>query len=253
MKQELAPYDAFGRQALTLLAAYTYLLEAEVIVLRKQRADKENTDSHQADDDERTGLAEAYADLNKKVGRSYGDDPTMYFLSRLFVSLVSSFEYFLQDTAVVVVSKNPKKVGGANFTLSEVLDAPTPDALVRRAIDEWLNKLMYKKPAEYLKELTTVLSIDEEKLRVGWSTFVEAKARRDLGVHNEWTCNAIYLRKIAEAGLTTDATVGARMVPDAAYVKRINTALLNLATSLSTLVLEKHWPDSSLEELNFDW
>ena len=177
----------------------------------------------------------------------------MFFLSRLFVSLVSSFEYFLQDTAIVVVSKNPKKVGSSNFTLSEVLDASSTEVLVRRAIDDWLNKLMYKKPAEYLKEFAEVLSINEEPLKARWKTFVEAKARRDLGVHNEWVCNSVYLRKLTEAGVTTEAVVGISMIPDDVYVRKVNLACLDLASRITQLVLDVHWPGTSMNELDFTW
>lgn len=237
MKQaQLEPLETFVRQSLTLLEAYAYLLQCQLVARRNEHDD----------------LAKAYEDLQLKVSEDY-PDPTIYFLSRLFVSQVSGFELFLQDIATAVVLKNPKKVGGTTFSLSDVLDAANPEMLVRRAIDEWLNKLMYKRPAEYLKDLTAALSIEDEPLQEKWRLFIEAKARRDVGVHNNWKCNAIYLRKTAEIGVSPDAKVGELLIPTADYFRATNNTLIELAVAIFSPVIAKHWPGTDINKLNLNF
>ena len=98
---QLSPLQTFVRQSMTLLEAYAYLLQAQLVAIRNEHAD----------------LAKAYEDIHLKVKGSY-TDPTVYFLASLFVSVVSGFEIFLQDTATTVVLKNPKKVGSITFPLT---------------------------------------------------------------------------------------------------------------------------------------
>lgn len=167
--------------------------------------------------------------------------PSRYFTERSFISLVAAFELFLQDTISIIVLVNPKKVGQVEFRLSEILDAASQAELIRRGIDATLTKIMYKKPMEYLSEAASLLSIDEQPLRAKWPFFVEAKARRDLGVHNGWRCNSIYLRKVGDAGLTTALTEGESTFPvDEVYLKATVDTLAELASLIIQAVIAKH-------------
>ena len=124
-----------------------------------------------------------------------------------------------------------------------MLDCQDVSVLVKRAAEEFLNRLMYKKPHEYLQSVCELLSIERDPLQANWSVFVEAKARRDLGMHSAWKCNAIYLRKLSEAGLATRLGLGESAIPsDDTYVQAVDTALDELALSITTLMLDKHWP-----------
>lgn len=167
--------------------------------------------------------------------------PYLYFVERSFLSLISAFELFLQDVMSIVILANPKKVGQVEFKLSDILDASGTNELVLRGIDATLNKLMYKKPKEYLTEVTSLLSIDPAPLEDKWPTFVEAKARRDLGVHNGWKCNQIYIRKVSEAGLPSAYVEGQSAFPvESAYLNGVGDALTDLAGLVAEAVLQKH-------------
>ena len=128
-------------------------------------------------------------------------------------------------------------------------------ALLAPFIDELLkllNKLMYKKPYAYLDELCQVLSIESTALQERWKTFVEAKARRDLGVHAAWRCNDVFLRKLKEADVISKAKVGDLMLPrDQLYLNSTMTILNQLATEITTKVLEIHWPEIDRGKVNF--
>lgn len=168
-------------------------------------------------------------------------DLDAYICSRFFVAYVSSFEIYLQDTMAFVLRKHPKKLGSTKFRLEEVLEVLDTDALIDRAIDAHLNEIMYKKPMEYMLEICALLSISPESLKQDWPVFVEAKARRDLGVHANWKCNATYLRKINEAGLTTSMKVGDSAVPNTdTYMVPTAKSLQKLAELITSLAVTKH-------------
>lgn len=187
------------------------------------------------------GLAkEAYDQFVEHLKPNYAS-PQEYFVERSFIMLVASFELFLQELLQVIVTAYPKKVGQIEFKLSEIIDAGSPDELVRQAIDTTLNQLMYKKPNEYLTAVANLLSIDADALRGEWLIFAEAKARRDLAVHNGCKCNAIYLRKIKEAGLVSQYKLGERVFPPApGYLDQVCKTLSNLANVLMDTVIAKH-------------
>lgn len=174
-------------------------------------------------------LAEEFADFSEKVRNRYLY-PENYIIAHLFVGQISSFELFLQDLLTVVLRKFPKKIGSHTLKLSEVLELEDIDELVVRAAEEAIYKLAYKKPFDYLKEVCELLSFDSRLIEKDWRVFVEAKARRDLGVHAGWVCNDTYLRKVAEAQLTTVLRSGDVALPtDYAYLREVADALYRMA------------------------
>jgi hypothetical protein len=187
-----------------------------------------------------TPIKEAHDAFVAKLQPQY-ETPYRYFIERSFISLVASFELFLQDIVTTIVAAYPKKIGQIGFKLAEILDAADSDELVRRGIEDTFNKLMYKKPMEYLGEITSLLSIDEAPLLLRWPIFVEAKARRDLGVHNGWRCNAIYIRKLTEVGLTPTIAQGDSAFPhDNKYLEAVEETFDDLATLIIEAVIAKY-------------
>jgi hypothetical protein len=169
------------------------------------------------------------------------ESPYIYICSRLYISLIASFELLIQDYLVAVITAHPKKVGQIEFKLSEILDSSEKNELTQRAIQETLNKIMYEKPLDYLTKISSLLSINEISLKPLWQTFIEAKARRDLGLHNGWKCNAIYLRKISEAGLTAKFIQGESTLPKVKeYITPVGRALSELAEMLHKEITAKH-------------
>ena len=57
-----------------------------------------------------------------------------------------------------MIAEYPKKLGITQFTLSEILDAASPDELLIKAGELYLNKVMYKKPLEYLRDINPTAS-----------------------------------------------------------------------------------------------
>ena len=174
-------------------------------------------------------LAEEFADFSEKVQPRY-QSPENYLIAHLFIGHISSFELFLQDLTTVVLRKFPKKIGSHTLKLSEVLEYDEIDDIVFRAAEEVLYKISYKKPLEYLKDICELLSFDSAKIETDWSIFVEAKARRDLGVHAGWICNDTYVRKLAESRLSSSLRPGDLAIPtDYAYLRNVTNSLYRMA------------------------
>lgn len=165
-----------------------------------------------------------------------------YMEERSFVLFVSSFEQTLQDTAALVLLRHKRKVGAHTFTLNEILDCDGDiEVLGRMAVDKKLSDTFYKRPAEYLKALADIVSIDPKPLAKFTPEYVEIKARRDLGVHNGWVCNDQYIRKIREVGLRPTVEVGmyTGRAPSAYYIRSLHV-LLELVSEILRQVVRKH-------------
>jgi hypothetical protein len=168
--------------------------------------------------------------------------PQHRFQALLFVSLISALELFFQEIITVIITAYPKKIGSAQFRLSEILDAGSTDELVSHAAEEYTMKLMYKKPFEYLDEISNILSIDSSAVRPFWPAFIEAKARRDLGIHNGWRCNSTYIRKLLEAGISSSLQIGEDAFPsDSDYMNDVANALNNISRAITTALVEKYF------------
>lgn len=137
----------------------------------------------------------------------------------LFIHLVSQVELFLSEIIKCVVSKHPKKIGEVNFPLTDIIDK-SKDELIENAAEQYLNRIMYKKPLEYLDDISNILSFNSNEFIELWRSFIEFKLRRDLGVHNDWKVSSIYFRKAKEAGIDiSDVSIGDLLYPEEEYFK----------------------------------
>ncbi|MCC4610742.1 hypothetical protein LL963_01290 [Xanthomonas campestris pv. esculenti] len=162
-----------------------------------------------------------------------------YFRSLLFLDLISEVELYFSAVIREVLLEHPKKLGNTQLKLSEVVDASSIDELIGRAADEFLYKLLYKRPGEYLTGMCAILSIDEASLTAYWPVYVEAKARRDLGTHNDWKCNDTYLRKLGEAGIESSAAVGESLHPVDGYFDKVLEEMVAMIDALADAIVAK--------------
>lgn len=185
-------------------------------------------------------LAEEFAYFSDKVRPRYRS-PEDYLIAHLFVGHISSFELFLQELITVVVRKHPQKIGTYQLRLSDVLRAADQEELVFRVAEDVIRKFSYKKPSEYLHDVCEILSADPRLVEDDWKVFIEAKARRDLGVHAGWICNDTYLRKLAEGKVACELLVGDLAAPtDYKYLQVVFDALYRVSNALYAQVREKY-------------
>lgn len=184
-------------------------LQSTIFILRGVRAAEMNVE---LDSPAHSGFRESYQCLDRFASKM-AMTAIEYIECHLFFTQISGLEFFIQSCLAAVLRAYPKKLGSTQFTLSQVIEADSKDALINQATDGFLNKLMYKKPSEYLNEICMTLSIPSDGIEPFWPFFVEAKARRDVGIHNNWKCNETYLRKVSEVGLTSPFSLGDSVVP----------------------------------------
>jgi len=166
-------------------------------------------------------------------------DYRMFFCGLFLFSLVADVEIYFVDVMKAIIRRHPKKVGAIQFKLSDILDS-SPEGLINAASENHLNRLMYKKPSEYLGEFADVLSIDKREIEQHWPAFVEAKARRDLGTHNNWLINDTYRKKVTEVGLEAPFGSGLSLCPDDAYLMKATNNCDLLVRSIRDSLKTKH-------------
>lgn len=165
-----------------------------------------------------------------------------FFASTHVIALVSEVEHFFANTVSAALRLYPGKMGSHTFRLTEILAVSSTDELVDRAATATMHELMYEKPLDYLVGLCKILSIERQPLEIHWPNFVELKARRDLGVHNDWLVNDVYLRKVKEARLDQVPLPGTRLTPDFQYLTQSIELCGALVGAFADLLGEKWIP-----------
>lgn len=168
------------------------------------------------------------------------------FSATLFVNLISEVEHFFVSCAATAIRLYPGKVGSETFRLNDVLAVSSINELVERAADRAVQALMYEKPADYLSGICALVSIDKKSLIDIWPAYVEMKARRDLGVHNNWVANETYNRKLTEISFPNLPSIGMRLTPDFAYLESSMEACDRLVGKMADLMAEKWLPKSAV-------
>jgi len=151
-------------------------------------------------------LEHDYLELVKDLGSLYKDIKDNFYgnvvenhmRSMCFISLVSAFEEFLIEISMLALKKYPQKISGEQIDFKKAIEM-NRDEMIEYKAKEYLNKIMYMSPKEYLKSLCALLSVDPLTLNDSFIKYIEIKSRRDLGVHNDWKKNDVYERKVKES------------------------------------------------------
>ncbi|NMC59714.1 MAG: hypothetical protein GYA51_10080 [Candidatus Methanofastidiosa archaeon] len=155
-----------------------------------------------------------------------------YLRSQLFIALISELEDFISQVLYFVLSSYPKKIDDMQINLVDIIELKEIDSIIDYAISIELNRLFYSSPKEYRKKIEEILSMDHTLLDPIWLSYIEMKARRDLGVHNQWKLNNVYKSKVLNAGGT---------IPTSKYLlinkEYFSTSLNNSHTLLNILLL----------------
>ena len=147
-----------------------------------------------------TGTTVSGADL---IGLAAGYT-SKQLLEATFQQLLSVFEVFVGDLLRLWLTAHPRAIGGKMVKLDDALDAGDLPALVARLVDHEVAEVTYKSPRtvfQYLERriglpLPTPAEIDR---------LAEAKATRDVLVHNRGLIDGAYLLK---AGALARHTTG---------------------------------------------
>ena len=111
-----------------------------------------------------------------------------------FQQFISIFEAFFVDFMRLWLLAYPGSLGQKEVNFKDVLEAPDKDAITLSVVDKELNEIAYKSPASWFEYM-------EDRLKLGLPTkdeiekFAEAKASRDVLVHNRGIANKIYESK----------------------------------------------------------
>ncbi len=111
-----------------------------------------------------------------------------------FQQFVSTFEYFYFDLLGLWLTAYPQSLGKKMVDFKTVLELPNKDAITQWVVRKALNEVLYDRPTEWFAYL-------EDKAKLGCPSaneieqIAEAKATRDVLVHNRGTANKTYVSK----------------------------------------------------------
>jgi hypothetical protein len=213
-------------------------LNLEVIKFTLQSALKGNNDIYEKIHKISDLASSAFGSNDDKFERYHS-----FVVSHYFITLISEFEGFLVDFLRVVVKNHPPKIGNISLKLSEVAECENLDQVIEIGVNKFLNDLVYKKPRDYVEAINDILSTNQSsELDDLWRKFIELKARRDLGVHNDWKSNETYFRKVTEIGGTPSK--GEFLAPDNDYFVEAVQVVHDLMNKLGAHCVEKFTSDA---------
>ena len=178
-----------------------------------------------------TGSVTTQADL---AGKAQG-----YVAEQLaeatFQQFISIFENYFFDLLRLWLLAYPKSLSGKKVDFKDVLDAPDKDAITSRVVSKEVNEILYERPTGWFEYL-------EEKAKLGCPTqgeigkIAEAKASRDVLVHNRGVANKAYESKAEKRARYKD---GQRIDIPEYYHRETWELLRKVVTDISNAAIAK--------------
>jgi hypothetical protein len=137
-----------------------------------------------------TGTMTTHVELSIKASNYVKDQLT----EATFQQFLSIFESYFFDLLRLWLLAYPRSLAGKQVDFRAILDAPDKDAITVLVVNKELNEVLYNRPTGWFTYL-------EERLNIGCPTtdeinrIGEAKATRDVLIHNRGVANRTYLSK----------------------------------------------------------
>ena len=152
-----------------------------------------------------------------------------------FQQFVSVFEAYLIDLIRLWLTAHPKSLSRKDVPFKLVLEAADKDAVIAGVVDRELNRLTYEKPADWFAYLDELVKLGcPSPAQIG--RVAEAKATRDLLVHNRGVVNLTYLMK---AGDQARHGQGERIEAPEPYHRQVWELFRDIVTAMSAAAIAK--------------
>jgi hypothetical protein len=152
-----------------------------------------------------------------------------------FQQFLSIFESYFFDLLRLWLRAYPHSLGNKDVKFQAILDAPDKDAITSLVVAEEVVKILYRRPADWFAYL-------EDRAKLGCPTaeeverLAEAKASRDVLVHERGVANATYE---AKAGKFARFKAGERIEIPEKYHRDAWELLRKVVADVSDAALKK--------------
>lgn len=180
---------------------------------------------------ETTGTVTTQTELAAKAGGYVAEQ----LAEATFQQFISIFENFYFDLLRLWLTAYPQSMGRKTLDFKTILEMPDKEAMIGAVVRDELNRVQYERPARwfsYLEDLAKLGCPAPDEI----GQLAEAKASRDVLVHNKRIANKIYE---AKAGKIARFHEGERLrIPDD-YHGRTWDLLRKLVADLTNAAITK--------------
>lgn len=163
------------------------------------------------------------------------DYVSVHLAEATFQQFLSVFEVFVGDLLRLWLTAFPRSIGGKTVRLDEALDAGDLPTLVAQLIDHELAEVTYKSPRKVFEYFERRIGITPPPV-ADVDQLAEAKASRDVLVHNRGVTDAAYQTK---AGALARYPVGQQIDIPKPYHRAVWELLGKLVSDISAAAVAK--------------
>jgi hypothetical protein len=171
-------------------------------------------------------LLKFLVDTSNVIKNNEVDEMTFFNCSTLY-NIVQNTEWAIVELLKIILTEYPCKLPESNISFKSLLKT-SKNEIINKAIEEYIIKILYKRPEEYINIVIQILSLDSINIDVV-TKYSEMKARRDLGMHNNWLTNELYLEKSHKIYYDN---INVSAIPDGKYITEIYDISNNLIEEL---------------------
>lgn len=159
----------------------------------------------------------------------------LYVTHATFQQFLNIFEAFVADLLRLWLTEFPRSIGGKTLRLEDALDAGDLPAVVARLVDHEIAEVTYKSPRKVFEYVERRIGVTPPPA-VELDRLAEAKATRDVLVHNRGVADAGYLTK---AGTLARYAAGQPIDVPKPYHRGVWELLKKLVADVSDAVIAK--------------
>lgn len=152
-----------------------------------------------------------------------------YLAEATLQQYVSVFESFMADFLRLWIAAHPNQLRDRKVDMVDVLAAPDKEAIVQAVVDRKVADILYERPANWFRLVPDRAGVPCPAADAV-ARFAEAKATRDVIVHNRGVVGRAYLDKAGPLARFVD---GERVEVPAPYTRDLRDTLLRIVADVA--------------------
>lgn len=182
-----------------------------------------------------------------ELAGEYGKIIAKQFLYGVF----SAMETLFSDSALSLLISYPGKISKQKTDTELLTSVSTITSAIRHHARRHVNDLAYKRPAEYISEIYGLFGEDVGLQDKQLGVIIEAKATRDIYMHNNGRTNFVYREKAGEYARESGDDKELKL--DKQYIENLKDALEKLADDFYSRCIQKHRHDNQIKVFRKMW
>lgn len=192
-----------------------------------------------------------YASFHNEIPEELAAKHDKMIAKQFLYGVFAAMETLFSDSALNLLVSYPAKISKQKTDTELLTSISTISSAIRHHAQKHVNDLAYMRPVAYISQVYSLFGEKMELTDAKLGIIIEAKATRDIYMHNNGKSNFLYRDKAGK--YARESADDKELKLDYLYIKNLTEALEELGANFNDNCIQKHKDDITIKIFRKMW